>query len=76
MPLDPFALAVAVSFTAGCASIHALHRHADAVTLVLALLAYGLAITAGSLLAARNGMVMVPDHVGGWMFVADVWVRA
>ncbi|MDP4003329.1 hypothetical protein [Methylobacterium sp. NEAU K] len=65
MPLDPFALVVAASFTAGCASIHALRHHADVVTLVLAALAYGLVATVGSVLVARDGMIMLPDHTGG-----------
>ncbi|WP_336489547.1 hypothetical protein [Methylobacterium nigriterrae] len=70
MTLDPLALAVAASFTAGCASIHALGRHADAVTLVLGLLAYGLATELGSLLAGRNGIVVLPDPVHAWGLVA------
>lgn len=68
MPLDPYALLVAAAFTSGCASIHGLRRHADALTLVLALLAYGLATVVGSLLAACSSLVMVPDHAGGWMY--------
>ena len=70
MPLDPLALTVAASFTAGCASIHALRRHADAVTLVLGLLAYGLAVALGSLLAGRTGIVLLPDPVHSWALVA------
>ena len=63
MPLDLFAFTVAATFVAGCASIHALRRHADAVVFVL--LAYGLATVLGSILAARNVMATVPDHPGG-----------
>ena len=70
MPPDPFALIVAAAFASGCASIHGLRRHADAVTLVLALLAYVLAALVGSMLAARNGMVTVPERLGGWMVVS------
>lgn len=65
MPLDPFALAASGAFTAGCVSIHALRRHPDAVAFVLAVLAYGLATAVGSMLAARSGMVMVHDPMGG-----------
>ncbi|AWN42785.1 hypothetical protein [Methylobacterium durans] len=70
MPFDPVALAVAASFTAGCVSIHALRRHADAVTLVLGLLAYGLATALGSLLAGHHGLVVLPDPVHTWGLVA------
>lgn len=70
MPFDPFSVAVAASFTAGCALIHALRRHADTITLVLALLACGLATAVVSLLAARSGMVMLPDLMGGSTLVA------
>ncbi|MGV7032688.1 hypothetical protein [Methylobacterium symbioticum] len=70
MPLDPVALAVAASFTAGCASIHALRRHADAVTLVLGWLAYGLATALGSALANRGGLLVLPDPVHAWGLVA------
>lgn len=69
MPLDPIALAVAISFTAGCASIHALRRYADTVTLALSLLASGLATALGSLLAARNGLLL-SDPVHSWGLVA------
>jgi hypothetical protein len=74
MPLDSLALAIAASFASGCASIHALRRHADAVTFVLALLAYRLATVLGSTLAAHDGMVTVPDHLGGWMVIAGAGI--
>lgn len=70
MPFDPVALIVAASFTVGCASIHALRRHADAVTLVLGLLAYGIATALGSALANRSGLVVLPDPVHAWGLVA------
>ena len=70
MLLDPVALAVAALFTAGCATIHALRRHADAVTLVLGLLAYGLATALGSVLAGRGGLVVLPDPVHAWELMA------
>lgn len=70
MSLDPAALAVAVSFTAGCALIHALRRYADAVTLALGLLAYGLATVLGSALAGRGGLVVLSDPVHAWGLVA------
>jgi hypothetical protein len=63
MPLDLFAFTVAATFVAGCASIHAFRRHADAVIFIL--LAYGLATVLGSMLAARNGMATAPDPSGG-----------
>ena len=68
MPFDPFALLIAATFTSGCASVHGLRHHADALTFASALLAYALAIAVGSLLAARFSLVMVPDHAGGWMY--------
>lgn len=70
MPFDPFALVAAAAFTSGCASVHGLRRQADAVTLILALVSYGLATAVASLLASRFGLVMVPDHAGGWMYAA------
>ncbi|MGU3340715.1 hypothetical protein ACLBXJ_22080 [Methylobacterium mesophilicum] len=70
MPLDLFALAAAASFTAGCAGIHALHRHADAVTLVLGVLAYGLVTAVGWMLAGRSGLLRLSDPVPGWALVA------
>lgn len=69
MPLDPVALALAMSFTAGCAFIHALRRHADTLTLALSLLASGLATAVGSLLAAYNGL-LPSDLVHLWGLVA------
>lgn len=69
MPLDPVALALAMSFTAGCAFIHALRRHADTITLALSLLASGLATALGSLLAARNGLLL-SDPMHSWGLVA------
>ncbi|CAX21971.1 protein of unknown function [Methylorubrum extorquens DM4] len=65
---DPVVLVVAASFTAGCAPVHALRRHADAVTLALGLLAYGLVTAIESLLAARFALIMVPDRASGWMY--------
>lgn len=71
MPLDAFTVAAAAAaFTSGCATIHGLRRHADAVTLVLALLAYGLGSALASVVAARFGLAMLPDHAGGWMYAA------
>jgi hypothetical protein len=70
MPFDPLAFAIAASFTAGCASIHALRFHADCITLVLGLSAYALATALASLLAARSGLISVPDPVAGWAFGA------
>ncbi|AIQ92340.1 MULTISPECIES: hypothetical protein [Methylobacterium] len=68
MPLDPVALAAAASFTVGCAGIHALRRHADVLTLVLGVLAYGLATLVGALLAGRSGLPGLPDPVPAWAF--------
>jgi hypothetical protein len=70
MPSDPLAILLAAAFTSGCASIHALRHHADGLTFVLAVMAYALATAVGSLLAARFGLLMAPDHAGGWMAVA------
>jgi hypothetical protein len=70
MPSDPLALLLAAAFTSGCASIHGLRHHADALTFVLASLAYALATAVASLLAARFGLLMAPDHAGGWMYAA------
>lgn len=66
MPIDPVTLAI----TVGCAFIHALQRHADAVTLVLGLLAYGLATALGSVLAGSSGLVVLPDPVHAWELMA------
>ena len=69
MPLDPVALVLAMSFTAGCAFIHALRHHADTVTLALSLLVSGLSSALGSLLAARNGLLL-SDPLHSWGLVA------
>jgi hypothetical protein len=74
MPLDPVALAAAATFTAGCAGIHALRRHADRVTLVLSLLAYGLATVLGSLLAGRGGLLGSSDPLPAWALVASAGI--
>lgn len=74
MPLDPTALVVAAAFTVGCASIHALRRHADAVTLVLAALAYGLAAAFGWLLAGVSGLLGLSDPVPAWPLVATAGI--
>ncbi len=70
MPSDPLAILLAAAFTSGCASIHALRHHAEALTFVLALLIYALASAVVSLLAARAGLLMGPDHAGGWIYAA------
>jgi uncharacterized membrane protein len=71
MPLDPFALAAAGAFTAGCDSIHALSHRAEHVTRVLAFLAFGLATAVGSLIIGRSRLVGPPDPVmDAWMLVA------
>lgn len=67
---DPLAILLAMAFTSGCASIHTLRHHADALTFVLSLMAYALATVVGSMLATRFGLLMAPDHAGGWMYVA------
>ncbi|MBE7196530.1 hypothetical protein ACLBX9_07380 [Methylobacterium sp. A49B] len=66
MPLDPSAFLVASSFTAGCVAIHALRRNADAVTLVLGVVAYGLATALCSLAAGRDGHFVMHDPVRAW----------
>lgn len=70
MPFDLQALAVAACFTAGCASIHALRGHAEALTLVLGLLACGLATMLGSLLAGCSGLLVLSDPLLAWGLVA------
>jgi hypothetical protein len=70
MPSDPLAILLAAAFTSGCASIHALRHHAEALTFVLALLVYALASAVVSLLAARFALLRAPDHAGGWIPVA------
>ncbi|MBX9933503.1 MAG: hypothetical protein K2Y56_18600 [Methylobacterium sp.] len=70
MPLDPLTLILAAAFTSGCASLHALRHHADTVTFVLAFMAWALGAAVVSLLAARFGLVMAPDHTGMWMHMA------
>ena len=70
MPIDLFAVAVAASFTMGCASIHALQRHAELVTLVLAVLAYGLLVAVGWMLAIRAAAMAPSNPTVGWVFVA------
>lgn len=74
MPLDPIALAAAASFTAGCAGIHALRRHADAVTLVLSVLAYGLTTAVGWMLAERSGLLGLSDPVPPWALAATAGI--
>ncbi|GJD76366.1 hypothetical protein [Methylobacterium goesingense] len=70
MPSDPLTILLAAAFTSGWASIHALRHHAEDLTFVLALLVYALATAVVSLLAARAGLLMVPDHAAGWMYAA------
>lgn len=74
MPLDPVALAAAASFTAGCAGIHALRPHADAVTLVLSALAYGLTAAVGWMLAGRSGLLGLSEPVPAWALVATAGI--
>lgn len=74
MPLDPVSLAAAVTFTAGCAGIHALRRHADSVTRVLSLLAFGLATAVGSLLAGGGGLLGASDPIPAWALVASAGI--
>lgn len=74
MPLDPVALAAAVSFTAGCAGIYALRRHADVVTLFLSALAYGLTTAIGWMLAGRSGLLGLSDPVPAWALVATAGI--
>lgn len=74
MPLELIPLAVAASFTAGCALIHALRRHADAVTLALGLLAYGLAAAVGTLYLGGRGMIRLPDPIAEWAFVSTAGI--
>lgn len=74
MLVDPVALATAASFTAGCAGIHALRRHADVVTLVLGGLAYGLTTAVGWMLAGRSGLLGLPDPVPAWALVATAGI--
>jgi len=69
MPLVPSAVAVAASFTAGCALIHALRRHADSVSLALGVLACGLAVAVGSLWIGGRGLIGLPDPIAEWAFV-------
>ncbi len=70
MTLDPVALAAAATFTAGCAGIHDLRRHADVVTLVLSGLAYELTTAIGWMLAGRSGLLGLSDPVPAWALVA------
>ncbi|UIN37327.1 hypothetical protein [Methylobacterium oryzae] len=69
MPLDHLAILVASSFTAGCVAIHALRRLADSVTLVLGVVAYGLATALCSLAAGRNGVSVLHDPIHAWGLV-------
>ncbi|MBN4098305.1 MULTISPECIES: hypothetical protein [unclassified Methylobacterium] len=69
MPLDPVALAAAASFTAGCAGIHALRGHADAVTRVLGVLVYGLVTAVGWLFAGRSGLLGLSEPIPAWALV-------
>lgn len=70
MPLDPVARAAVASFTAGCAGIHALRRHADVVTLVLSALAYGLTTAISWMLVGCSGLLGLSDPVHASALVA------
>ena len=69
MSPDPSAILLASTFTAGCLAIHALRRRADAVTLVLGVVAYGLATALCSLAAGRNGVSVLHDPIQPWGLV-------
>ncbi len=69
MPLDPFAIFVASSFTGGCVAIHAFKRRADVVTTVLGVVACGLALALCSLTAGRNGFSVLHDPIHAWGLV-------
>lgn len=71
MLLDPVAFTAAAVFTAGCAGIHALRHHADSVTLVLSLLACGLALVIGSILAGRHDASGVVETIPAWALAAS-----
>lgn len=70
MPLDPFTLSLAIVFTAGCGLIHALRSHADDVTLVLCVLAYGLTAAVGSLATAWSGLIQLSDPIANWAMLS------
>ncbi|MEE7448978.1 hypothetical protein MRF4_14895 [Methylobacterium radiotolerans] len=74
MPLDSIALIAAATFTLGCAGIHALRRHADAVTRVLTVLAYGLAAAFGWLLAGHGDLLGLSDPIPAWALVATAGI--
>jgi hypothetical protein len=69
MPIEPATRVIGAAFTSGCVTVHGFRRHPDAVTLVLAPVAYALATTVASLLAARFSWAAAPDPGGGWIFV-------
>jgi len=72
MPLDPVAFLIAASFAAGCVAIHVLRRRAEAVTLALGVVAYGLAAALCTLAAGRNGLFVLHDPVHAWALVTVV----
>ena len=69
MTLDFSALLIASSFTVGCVAIHSLRRRADAVTMVLGFVAYGLVTALCSLAAGRDGLFVMHDPVHAWGLV-------